>query len=174
MYLYVHWHILFYVVLTWVTPHKLTHLCIWKKKWSKLFLKMFPNIFEKKFQKLSNGRQMKIYQSIKVYKIKTEHPVKYVLFFFSRSAFKSPGSNSRTLDRLWFHFMIDIRSIPYQVWKGSERALCYKTFLTENSGFLPGFRIFPDFSRFFFLLFVRYIVGNYKNLNFIKNRWEIK
>ena len=25
------------------------------------------------------------------------------------------------------------------------RALCYKTFLTENPGFLPGFRIFPDF-----------------------------
>ena len=28
---------------------------------------------------------------------------------------------------------------------GNGRALCYKTFLTENPGFLPGFRIFPDF-----------------------------
>ena len=25
------------------------------------------------------------------------------------------------------------------------RALCYKTFMTENPGFLPGFRIFPDY-----------------------------
>ena len=37
------------------------------------------------------------------------------------------------------------QACPYQVWTGSGRALCYKTFLTENSGFLPGFPIFPDF-----------------------------
>ena len=49
-YLYVHWHILFYVVLTWVTPHKLTHLCIWKKKWSKLFLKIFQTFLKKNFK----------------------------------------------------------------------------------------------------------------------------
>ena len=35
------------------------------------------------------------------------------------------------------------QACPYQVWTGSGRALCYKTFLTENPGFLPGFfRIF--------------------------------
>ena len=37
------------------------------------------------------------------------------------------------------------QACPYQVWTGCGRALCYKTFLTENPGFLPGFRIFPDF-----------------------------
>ena len=36
------------------------------------------------------------------------------------------------------------------------RALCYKTFLTENPGFLPGFRIFPEF---FCTMLLRVISG---------------
>ena len=46
-YLYVHWHILFYVVLTWVTPHKLTHLCIWKKNGQNYFWKFFHAFLKK-------------------------------------------------------------------------------------------------------------------------------
>ena len=84
-----------------------------KKKWSKLFLKMFPNIFEKKNSKIilwSPNDDLPVDQSIQN---KNGTPVKYVLFFFSRSVFKSPWSTW-----LWFHFMIDIRSIPYQAWTG--------------------------------------------------------
>ena len=49
------------------------------------------------------------------------------------------------------------------------RALWYKTFMTENPGFLPGFRIFPDFFR--------PKPGQFHidsgNLNFMKISWEL-
>ena len=111
-YLYVHWHILFHVVLTWVTPHKLTHLCIWKKM-VKIIFENVSKHFWKKNSKIilwSPNDDLPVDQSIQN---KNGTPVKYVLFFFSPSVFKSPWSTW-----LWFHFMIDIRSIPYQAWTG--------------------------------------------------------
>ena len=65
-YLYVHWHILFYVVLTWVTPHKLTHLCIWKKM-VKIIFENVSKHFWKKISKIiqwSPNEDLPVNQSI--------------------------------------------------------------------------------------------------------------
>ena len=52
---------------------------------------------------------------------------------------------SRFHGRFWnrWHFQVEIA--PATSNSNHGRALCYKTFLTENPGFLPAFRIFPDF-----------------------------